>query len=63
MTRRIIFLRMHERAPWESRNVYNRDFNSVSNIFLKGIKFHRVSDHFNIYKIRTLFKKNYKVGD
>jgi hypothetical protein len=54
---------MHERAPWESRNVYNRDFNSVSNIFLKGIKFHRVSDHFNIYKIRTLFKKNYKVGD
>jgi hypothetical protein len=22
-------LRMHERAPWESRNVYNRDRNTI----------------------------------
>jgi hypothetical protein len=37
MTRRIIFLRMHERAPWESRYVYNRDFQykiSISENFL-----------------------------
>ncbi|KAK2452235.1 hypothetical protein QL285_000045 [Trifolium repens] len=30
MPRRIFFLRMHERAPWESRNVYNRDKSSSS---------------------------------
>jgi hypothetical protein len=22
-------LRMHEKAPWESRNVYNRDYKSI----------------------------------
>jgi hypothetical protein len=29
-------LRMHERALWESRNVYNRDLGQVTHLFSKS---------------------------
>jgi hypothetical protein len=46
MTPKQIFLRMHENAPWKSRNVYNRDtlfkikvmLNSALSVLIKYLK-------------------------